>query len=272
MELGEELELMNKSVTGDTVVEAEEPKVEEPKVEDPDAKVQGEEEGKEEEVAIEEPKVEAEEEVEPVIEPEVKEEVVEEPVIDERDKAIAELKAEIELLKARPKEEAKVEPEVIEPIDFLKDKDLDDLTRDPKEFNKLLNDIYQKASVDAGEKLLKNIPEVIKTQLQVQQELMNMADTFYKANEDLKPYKKNVALIFEELQSKNPDKSYEELMTSVATETRKKLGIKSIGQKKADPPPILPKKSSSAGKMETVKSQVKSLEDELDQMNKSLGR
>jgi hypothetical protein len=240
--------------------------------------------GVQEEVKEEEKVAEVKEEVkEPTVKEEVKvepkvEEKKEEPPIDEKDKAIADLRAEIELLRAgqvdKGNKEEESKPPTFEPQDFIAGMDLDDLTREPSKFNEVLNNVYKKARLDAGESLLKDIPAIVKNQVEVQQTLFTMANEFYGANKDLVPYKKNVALIFEKAISDNPDKPYSELMEQVATETRTKLGIKPAVEKeevKKDPPPKLPTKGSSSGRS-VDKPSVKPLQDELEAMNKAIGR
>jgi vacuolar-type H+-ATPase subunit I/STV1 len=270
----EEVELMNKVLSGEVVEELpkeEVAMVEEPKVEDFNP------ESPKEEPKSDEPKETIEKEI-----PTEEEQKKEDPVPEDKDKVITDLKAEIEVLKAaqeKPKvEEVKKEDSPIAPTfeeqDFLKDKDLDELTRDPKEFNKVLNEIYKKASIDAGERLLKSIPEIVKSQVVIHQQLIELANNFYSANPDLVKYKKNVALVFEDLQSKNPDKSFSDLSAEAAQETRKKLNlpnpeIKEV--KKLDPPPILPTKSGQAGRPSSQPSTQK-IQDDLAAMNKALGK
>jgi len=92
--------------------------------------------------------------------------------------------------------------------------------------------------------------------------------TPYK-NEDLKPFKKVVAAVFEEVASENPGKSYKELLPLVGEEARKRLELhrKSTDQS----PPRLPRKRGKS----TVPKEPPATDPllaELEAMNKSLRR
>ena len=69
-----------------------------------------------------------------------------------------------------------------------------------------------------------------------------------RRNKDLKPYKKTVVAACNEIQSANPELSYEQIMDKAAIQARKTIGIKK-GQKGKGPKP--PKKKT--GKRKTTK-------------------
>lgn len=201
------------------------------------------------------------------------------PEPDEKDKAIEELRAEIERLKApktsAPSTEA---PMQVGEHDFLKDEDFDELTSSPEEFNKLLNKIYKQAVEDTqkalSEKFNSSIPEMVKTNLSTMTNLQKTRDQFYENNPDLKPFQKAVATVFEELAEKNPNKTYEEVLKDVASESRKRLGLDKKKPEKGDgdrKPPRLPKKKSKPGKPAEPGNE-NPLQSELEEMNKTLGR
>jgi hypothetical protein len=195
--------------------------------------------------------------------------------IDEKDKIIADLQAKLaaSLVAKEPvKEPVKPEPVKLEDQDFLEGLDLDDLTRDPKEFNKLLNKVYMKASNDVLTGVRSEIPEQIKSTITILNSLKEASEKFYKENEDLQGFKKVVAVVFEELASESPDKTYNELISNVGPEVRKRLGI----TKKETPktvlkpvPPKLPAKGSSSGRV-SDETKLEPLQAELEEMNKAL--
>lgn len=199
---------------------------------------------------------------------------------------IDELKNEIKELRAMLKKPSSTEipatsaPSTDAPIseeNFLGELDLDDLTRDPDAFNKLLNSIYKKgveaarAEVRLGnEGLMRSIPDIIRNNMQVTTALKKASDEFYTNNPDLKPFKKVVASVFEELASENPDKGYKDILADVEKETRKRLELhKKAVQDNPGNPPRLPRKK---GKQKVIKPQPKtnSLQDELAEMDKVL--
>lgn len=204
---------------------------------------------------------------------------------DDRDQIIASLRSRIEELEGKkqvyepadkkPDADAKLEPESAPAAEqnFLGDLDPDDLIRDPAEFNKLLNKIYQQAVVDARktvtENVFRSIPEIVQSNITIMSELKQVSEEFYNQNEDLKPFKKVVAAVFEEVASENPGKSYRELLPLVGNEARKRLELhkKSTDQS----PPRLPRKR---GKSNVPKEPPATdpLLNELEAMNKSLRR
>lgn len=205
----------------------------------------------------------------------------EEVKADDRDQVIADLRAKLAekvAAEVKPAEKAAVKDAVGEILDqdFIGDLDLDDLTRDSKEFNKLLNKIYRKAVSDASnsvsENTLKSIPDIVKTNLTMMQDLQKMSDEFYTENSDLKPFKKVVATVFEEMAAANPDKKYSEVVKDVAAESRKRLELhKTATSKDTTKPssPRLPSKGGRPGRSE--QPETSSLQNELSEMNKSLG-
>ena len=122
------------------------------------------------------------------------------------------------------------DPDKVEEIDFLKDHDLDEVTRDPAAFNKLLNAVLMKGvelgegrSRKGDESVLRSMPEIVKKNIEVVTNLKKMSDQFYTENKDLAPFKKVVAVVFEEKLAENSDKTYEEVLKDVGAEVRKRL-------------------------------------------------
>ena len=203
------------------------------------------------------------------------------PAEDEKDKIIRELREKLAEKEAAPKTKApKTEvPQTEAPIsdeDFLDGVDLDDLTRDPAEFNKLLNKIYKRALEQArnevkrhSETVVRAIPDIVKNNIAITARLKQVHDKFYEDNKDLVPWKKVVGTIFEEFIAENPDRTYEELLPKVAEEARKRLELHKRAQTNSnEPPPKLPRKKG--GPRQTTKPNTDPLLDELSEMDKAL--
>ncbi|RLF65655.1 MAG: hypothetical protein DRN30_03600 [Thermoplasmata archaeon] len=183
-----------------------------------------------------------------------------------------------------PSEEDKLSEE-----DFLGDIDLDDLTRNPDIFNKVLNKVYMKGveigkgySKKSVDSIISTLPEVMHSTRSLEEELQSINKQFYTDNEDLIPWKKSVAIVYDELAEQNPDKNYNEILPSVAEEVRKRLGIKKSednkdkdkdkdGDKdknkdKLPPPPSRGK----SGQRQTIKSVLSDFDKQSDEMDKAL--
>ena len=124
-------------------------------------------------------------------------------------------------------------------VDFVGDiEDLEDLMRDPKEFNKLLNKVFQqgvaKTKKELGEGVLRSIPDIVKLNVSTVIALREANEKFYKANEDLQPYKKVVAAAYESVASEHPDWTVDKVLEETANTARKTLELTSIANPKPD--------------------------------------
>lgn len=253
----------------------------------PEAK-QEEEEKKEEVPPTEEQKEEPPKDEEKKEEPpaEEKKEEEKEPPVDPKDKEINELRAKIAEFEAKkldvPKDEPKKEeakkdeppPSAQTEIDFVEDLDLDDLSRDPKELNKVLNRTVQEAVRKAVESTLKSIPDVVRNNVEIVNTLREASERFYNTNSDLKEFKKVVAVVFEEIAAANPGDSLEDVMSKAGAEARKRLGlVKKVAEQSGSKKdvPQLPGKGSRSGRPDE-KPNTDGLQGELEAMNKSIGR
>jgi len=170
-------------------------------------------------------------------------------------------------------------PLTFEDQDFVGELDIEELIRDPKEFNKMLNSIYQKAVTDTrkvlGEGVLRSIPDIVKTNIAVMTNLKNASEKFYEDNEDLVPFKKVVAAVFEEVASENPDKKYDEVLSEVGTEVRKRLDLQKKAVKKdvddKGGAPKLPRRKGKSGEPDN-KPDLTPMQEELASMNDTLRR
>jgi hypothetical protein len=203
-------------------------------------------------------------------------------------KEVEELRAQIGELAAKKEPEKEPEPEPKaekEPEssttqteqNFLDQFDFDEVTSDPKEFNKLLNYVYNKATADTREKLsenvLRSIPEIVRTNIATINNLKAASEKFYQENEDLQPFKKVVAAVFEEVASENPDKEFNDLLGQVAEESRKRLALHKkatapSNKSKDNNPPNLPRKRGRQPRNQ--QPNVSGLESELAEMDRVL--
>jgi len=165
------------------------------------------------------------------------------------------------------------------PENFVGDMDLDDLSRDPEALNELLNNVYRKGIdssrsqiITGNESVLKSIPDIVKTNLALITNLTKASKDFYEENQDLVPWKKAVASVFEEVSARNPDKSHTENLKTTSTEVRKRLKLKdqaiSKDKNKNGKGPRLPK--SKGNKRQSEKPSTKGIESEIEAMNKIL--
>lgn len=259
---------------------AEEPPVEDPLVEDPSEEEPPAEEPPKEELPIKDPPSE-----EPPVEPPEEEPPPEpDPDLDQLRKDNEELRKRIDEMSTpepEPKPDEPKEPksEPLDEIDFIGDAEVDDITRDPKEFNKLLNKVFAQG-VDTtrktlGEGILRSIPDIVKNNVATVINLRKASDEFYDKNEDLRPFKKVVAAVFEEVAAENPDRKFDEILGDVGIEVRKRLELhkKAVNpEPEPDPknnPPKLPRKKSQSRKS-LDKPNLDPLLAEIDEMNKSL--
>lgn len=168
--------------------------------------------------------------------------------------------------------------------DFIGDTDINDVLDDKDSFNKLLNEVYKKGINDArdlvGENILKSVPSIVGNTIDVNTRMMKMNEEFYTSNPDLKPFKKAVASVFEEIASENPGKSYKEWLSMTGEETRKRLELhKDTTQQQRQqsqtsdndgPPPLPTRKGKGVRQQQPGLSK---MQKEIDDMNKAvLGR
>lgn len=198
---------------------------------------------------------------------------------DPRDAIIEQLRERLEKLENASNEadaseaDAEAEPDQDEPIDFLGDAEIDDVFDNKDGLNGFLNDFRKRVADDVRrktvEEVIRSIPEVVRYNIQVMNSLQQARDDFYSANEDLKPFKKVVAQVFEEISSSNPGKEYSELLELTAPEVRKRLDLESKAKKpeKQKAAPNLPRKRGKAGRP-AEQPKPSGLEAELEAMNK----
>lgn len=295
-EVKSEVQEMNESFGFESADETkiDEPAKEEVKEDEPKEDEETEEEGKEKaskeevgEVGKGEEIPPGEEEVPPE-EPEEgtldEKEIIEkkEPEPDEKDKTIAELRKRLDEKEVKEEPEPEPEPKPEEPLkfesqDFIdKDEDLEDLIRDPGKLNEVFNKVYQRAVTDTrkvlGEGVLRSIPDIVRASVDMMDKLKQMYTKFYTDNEDLKPFKKVVAAVFEEVATDNPGKDMMDLLPMVADDARKRLELhKQATQTTDTKPPRLHTRKRRTALLED-KPNPDPLLNELDEMNSSIRR
>ena len=175
-----------------------------------------------------------------------------------------------------PKTEAPTTDPPIEDLDFLGDLDPDDISRDPREFNRVMNSIYKKAVETVRKEMkhtssqtMRSIPDIVKTNIAVQENLRKLSEKFYEDNEDLKPFNKVVATVFEETVKEHPDKTFTEILDTVGKVTRDRLELKKPSSNPDGPPP-LPRKTG--GKVKSQQPRPDKVASDISEMNKSLNR
>ena len=254
-------------------------------VEEPEPEPVVEPEPEPEPEVIPEPEPEPEPTSEPAPEPEPEPSVVEPlpPVADPYE----EIRKENENLRKRidemsvpkPVEPAEPAPEPepkLDEIDFIGDADVDDITRDPAAFNKLLNKVFAQGVTTSrtvlGEGILRSIPDIVKKDVETVIALRESSEQFYKDNKDLEPFKKVVSNVFEEMAAENPNRKFSDMLEDVGTEARKRLELyKATIEPKTKPdnkPPKLPKIGGQQ-RGPSTKPSVSPMLDEIDAMNKS---
>jgi len=250
-----------------------EPPAEEPPIEDPPVV----------EPPVEEPPVEPPV-VEPPTEPPVVEPPTEPPVIDDLEtirKENENLRKRIEEMSAPKPESKPAEPEPVpepklEEIDFIGEADMDEITRDPKEFNKLLNKVFAQGITTSrtvlGEGVLRSIPDIVKANVATVISLRESSEKFYKDNKDLVPFKKVVSAVFEEFAAENPGKKFSEILDDVGKEARKRLELYREAikpePKPDNKPPVLPRVKGQH-KGASTKPDISPMQAEIDAMNES---
>lgn len=285
-DLIKELELMNQSLSGESV--KEDPVKESPSDNSPEEKT--------------EEKVEDKEDSKPNESSESKPDSSEskpESKPEDLTKIIEDLRNEIALLKSqgqksenKPEEKAETssgEPK-IDDQDFVGDLDLDEATRDPKELNKLLNQVYKKGMIDTRNTIVGELPSLISSHVRMLNEMQRTGEEFYKANEDLRAFPKVVQTVYGEISAKDSNRPLGDILKDVAIESRKRLGLTEPKPKseKVDPnptgdkggskedgtkpsTPTLPSKGGSVGRP-SGEPELDNVRAQIEAMNKSLER
>uniref|UniRef100_A0A6M3IIS0 Uncharacterized protein n=1 Tax=viral metagenome TaxID=1070528 RepID=A0A6M3IIS0_9ZZZZ len=142
-----------------------------------------------------------------------------------------ELRKRIDELSTPKEPEEKVEEpkeQTLESINFVGDIDEDDfydIVRNPAKFNELLNKVYSQGVKISQEGVLRGIPDIVKNNVTTVIALRKASDEFYENNEDLAPFKKVVAAVFEEIASEHPDWKYDKVLEQSGIDARTRLEL-----------------------------------------------
>ena len=264
-ELKDDIAIMNKTFTMGVGFEDSDNKTEPPTTDSPDIKT--EPPTTDESPTTDEPKTDA---------PATDSPTTDAPATDapdDRDQTILDLRAKLAEKDITTKPPTTKAPLTFEDQDFIKDLDLEDLSSTPEKLNSVLNSVYQRAITEAqkmaGAEINSSVPNMITAVANLQKSAVD----FYDSNADLKPFKKVVATIFDELIATNPNRPYSEVMLDVAPEVRKRLELPTQVTKKVDKgnPPKLPNKKSKPGRA-NIKPKPNPIEDGINEMNEVIRR
>lgn len=117
-----------------------------------------------------------------------------------------------------------VEPAV---IPFVDDTSFNEVITSAESMNDLMNKMYNTV-MDSVNRLWRGVPDMVSQNVQQQVNMRTMITDFYKANEDLLPYRSFVGVVTNELASKNPDWSYERLFEKVGPEVKRRLNMGAV--------------------------------------------
>ena len=229
--------------------------------EEPETKESEEEEEKEEEQEMPEEEEEVKEEETPESESKPDK-------LDLLMEKISNLEKEL-AKKAEPATKSEpVKEEEVESIDFLSDvDDVYDLVMDKERFNKLLNTVYQQGRKQTSESLLRQLPDIVRHNVQLLVGLQQAAQTFYTENPDLKPHAKTVAEVYEVLASENPDMTVEELFGLLSNKVRERLKLRKKVTEHTPTKPALPPGTKNAARNMKTKPDISAIMAEIEAMN-----
>jgi len=194
---------------------------------------------------------------------------------DERDLIIKDLRERMDKLeKPSPTKPPSTKPP-LEEQDFIGDIDVSELTKE--DLNKLLNKVYIQGVKTSEQSITGVLPKQVTNIIEVVERMKKTNEEFYGTNEDLKPFQKVVATVFDELATANPKKHLDEILKATGPEVRKRLNLptpenkpKPKGNDKQTPPHLPSKKGKPGGHQSEPTP--KGVAADIEAMNKLLGR
>ena len=117
-----------------------------------------------------------------------------------------------------------------EVLDFVGDQDLDELLSDKNKFNEFLSGVVNQVRNNTTEQVYRNLPQMVQTQVQSQNQLKTFVDEFYKQNEDLLPVRKTVGAVANEIAAEHPEYELNQLFSETEAKVRKMMGLKRDAQ------------------------------------------
>jgi hypothetical protein len=196
---------------------------------------------------------------------------VEEDKFDKLYQKIAELESKL-VEKKKPATSAPSTEAPIDEQDFLSgmDEDLYDTLNDKSKLNKLLNAVYQAgvktSRSQTSESVLRQIPSVVRNNVETYVVLTEATRKFYDENPDLKPYAKQVAEVYESVAGTSPEKTIAEVFGMLGDEARTRLKLQKAAVKPA--PPNLPPGTKGKRAGGQSKPELSGMMAEIEAMNK----
>ena len=147
--------------------------------------------------------------------------------------------------------EEEKEVDTSKPIQYVTDKDLEEAGMEDISAD-FLNKFANKIRVQTLKDSLKGTAKVVTKHVQERQRLTDIADKFYKKNDDLVNHKAFVGFRVNMLANKHPDWSYTKLFDEVGDDVREQLGLKKMAKKiekdRQKKKPAFVKKTKTKGK------------------------
>ena len=123
-------------------------------------------------------------------------------------------------------------PDIV--ADFIGDANIDDIVSDKKLFNEVLFKVATATRENTIKTMLMSIPGIIVKQTENQGVIKSAIDEFFGANEDLKPVRKYLGAVANQIYSESPGKKLAVILDEAAVKTRTLLGLKKQAEKKVE--------------------------------------
>lgn len=183
----------------------------------------------------------------------------------------------IETILNQPQPQAQAPMERMQEVEFVTSEQLMEIGNDPSELNKILNQVRLQAVKDTyqtvTQEVSQTIPMLVGRMVDDRVGMMQVANEFYAANEDLKPYKAVVGRVTNELSAQNPDLPLAQLLPLVEQESRKRLGLTKPAEI-SESQPAPPRTSSGGGASQPRKPKptLSPMEAEMQEMDAAIRR
>ena len=158
-------------------------------------------------------------------------------------------------------------PDIV--TDFVGDANIDDIVSDKKLFNEVLFKVAQATRENTIQTMLRSVPQIIAKQTENQSVIKSAVDEFFGANEDLKPVRKYLGAVANQIYSESPGKKLAEILDEAAVKTRTLLGLKKQAQKNVEASerkrkPALVKKAGGGGERGNDKPNTSELQKDIN--------
>lgn len=117
-------------------------------------------------------------------------------------------------------------PTTIQARDFLPEGvDVEDVLTDKDKLNQMLNAVHQAAVVEATQRLVLSVPDIVAAQVQQQTALRQSVESFYTKHPHLSGFKRTVAAAATEISASNPDWSVDQVFEAAAAKATELIGL-----------------------------------------------